>query len=174
MGFEPTVGVNPHLISNQAPSAARSSLRARSWQGGGVLSRIGRPEMHREKQKFPPRGSLQLTRWMRRLKIAGRWGVRGRMLDCGGVERNCGPLSFAARTSGRRRIFTVGGSGPSSSSVEKKKLGAVGLSMDPPPGIALTMLGFDSAERSQTHSAAEGQTGSTSPPYEYTPVGRIT
>ena len=38
VGFEPTVGVNPHLISNQAPSASRSSLRAGSWQRPPLLS----------------------------------------------------------------------------------------------------------------------------------------
>ena len=38
VGFEPTVPLQTHLISNQAPSASRSSLRGGMWQGHSALS----------------------------------------------------------------------------------------------------------------------------------------
>src|SRR5690606_3946666 len=38
VGVEPTVPLRVHLISNQAPSAARSSLRGGMWQGCAPLS----------------------------------------------------------------------------------------------------------------------------------------
>ena len=37
-GFEPSVPVRVHLISNQVPSTARTSLRGRIWQRGRGLS----------------------------------------------------------------------------------------------------------------------------------------
>src|SRR5687767_543464 len=38
VGFEPTVPLRAHLISNQAPSTARSSLRGALWQRGSDVS----------------------------------------------------------------------------------------------------------------------------------------
>src|SRR5664280_1391928 len=37
-GFEPSVPLQAHLISNQVPSTTRTSLRGRIWQGRGGLS----------------------------------------------------------------------------------------------------------------------------------------
>ena len=32
VGFEPTVSLHPHLISNQAPSATRTALHRGNWR----------------------------------------------------------------------------------------------------------------------------------------------
>jgi hypothetical protein len=97
VGVEPTVPLRIHLISNQAPSATRSSLRGGLWQRRSFLStleaaratQIGRRSAPGSSRRAPPYGA--------------RLGARPGLRPCRGRSRRRARSGGSAPGSGLRR-----------------------------------------------------------------------